>query len=359
MCLFFGLLSRRSLVSKMVTVYKKLTLEERTRVVVLRNEGKSVREVAKIIGCNPKTVVRLCSKNAAGRSLEDSARSGRPRKTTIRDDRLVIRESLKNRRLTSSDLRASLEIHYNVSVTSRTIRNRLREAGLKGCVAVKKPLLRAEHRKRRLIFAREHADWTPADWESVLWSDESSFQLFSSSKRVFVRRREGERFTEQCIVPTVKHGGGSLMVWGCMSGRGVGRLYRCEGSMNQNQYLMVLNEYMLPSRADLYGTNAQFTFQQDNAPCHTAKRVTDFLQDSGVQVFRWPAQSPDLNPIENLWKILGMKVHERKPATLNELWHLLTTAWQDISAEVVRNLVNSMPSRCRAVIKAKGGHTKY
>ena len=92
----------------------------------------------------------------------------------------------------------------------------------------------------RKEFAKTHKHWTVQDWNKVLWSDESTFEVFCGAKRAYVRRKVGERFNSECVAPTVKHGGGSFMVWGCMSGLGAGHLYRCEGTVNQNKYIDIL-----------------------------------------------------------------------------------------------------------------------
>ena len=339
--------------------YRKVHVETRTRALVLVEEGYSYRAVGTRLGISHKTVFRIVHKHRQTGSVGDKPRSGRPKSTTPRQDRILIRKSLGNRRLTAPELRAQMEVQHGVRLASRTVRQRLFKAGLRGCVAAKKPLLRDATVRKRLAFAREHRNWTVAQWESVLWSDESAFQLFCGAKRAHVRRRVGERYSPQCIVPTVKHGGGSLMIWGCMSGLGVGQVYRCEGTMRQDQYIRVLRNHMLPSATALYGQGQAFVFQQDNAPCHKARRVSDFLQRSGVVVMDWPAQSPDLNPIEHLWEVLFRKVENKKPSNLNALWQLLQEAWVDIPAATIQKLVHSMPARCAAVVKAKGRHTRY
>ena len=99
-----------------------------------------------------------------------------------------------------------------MTVSSSTIRKRLNSAGLHGCVAVKKPLLRPTNIKSWLEFARRHNNWTVQQWDTELWSDESAFQLFCAAKQAIVRRRVDERYSPPRIVPTVKHEGGSLMV---------------------------------------------------------------------------------------------------------------------------------------------------
>ena len=113
------------------------------------------------------------------------------------------------RTATEDGVRAESE---GVTVSSSTIRKRVNSAGLHGCVAAKKPLLRPANIENWLDFARRHKNWTVQQWETGLWSEESAFLLFCGAKQAIVRRRVDERYSPQCIVPTIKHGGGSLMV---------------------------------------------------------------------------------------------------------------------------------------------------
>ncbi len=184
---------------------RRLDMETRMRAVLLVEQGQSYRAVARQLGLNHKTVFSIVHKHQATGSVADKTRSGRPKATTVREDRVLVRASLADRRLTSTDLRATME-RQGVNLAARTVRKRLQAVGLRGCVAAKKPLLRPQTVKARLRFARQHKNWTLDQWQKVLWSDESSFQLFCGAKRAFVRRRVGERYSPQCIVPTVKHG---------------------------------------------------------------------------------------------------------------------------------------------------------
>jgi transposase len=106
----------------------------------------------------------------------------------------------------------------------------------------------------------------------------------------------------------------------------------------------------------------QVIFQQDNDPTHTAKLVKEYLQDQSYKVMEWPPQSPDLNPIENMWALLKRRLTEYETATksMNELYERVTEAWYDqMKPEECQKVIESMPRRIRACIRAKGKWTKY
>lgn len=172
-----------------------------------------------------------------------------------------------------------------------------------------------------------------------------------------MRTRPGERFSEECIVLTVKHGGGKVMVWGTMAQSGVGSLTVVEGRLNSEAYIKLIKKYVKKDARQLIGR--RFTFQQDGAPCHTAKVTSATLQKMNICVLPWVAQSPDLNPIEHLWDHLGKVVDEMRPTSLPDLKEKLFTAWESIQPEVSTKLVDSMPARVREVIRSRGGSTKY
>jgi len=152
------------------------------------------------------------------------------------------------------------------------------------------------------------------------------------------------------------------MVWGCFSYKGVGRLFIVPKgtTVNPQVYKTILEKRMLPSARDLYPDN-EYIFQDDGAPCHRAKSVKSWLLENNIRTLEnWPGQSPDVNPIENLWSLMKGVVQKRMPKSRTELIAAVIYAWNHVvKKETIEKLVDSLPNRLKAVIAAKGFATKY
>lgn len=155
----------------------ELSLEKRVQIQVLHEQGKSQVEISKTVKCSRRSVQYAIERFAATGSHRNRPRTGRKRITTGRQDRQLMRESLKNRKKTSSELAAELSVEITKSISARTIRRRLQEAGLRGCKARKKPWLSDDNKKARYEWALKHRSFTAEDWSNVVWSDESNFEV--------------------------------------------------------------------------------------------------------------------------------------------------------------------------------------
>ncbi len=220
-----------------------------------------------------------------------------------------------------------------------------------------KPLLNQRQRQKRLTWAVEKKNWTVAQWSKVLFSDESKFCISFGNQGPRVWRKSGEAQNPCCLKSSVKFPQ-SVMIWAAMSSAGVGPLCFLKSTVNAAIYQEILEHFMLPSADKLYG-DADFIFQQDLAPAHTAKGTKSWFNDHGVTVLDWPANSPDLNPIENLWGIVKRKMWDTRPNNADDLKAAIKATWDSIPPQQCHKLITSMPRRIEAVIKAKGAPTKF
>lgn len=330
------------------------------RAVALADAGYSQRRIARTLGV-PRTTVR----DAIRRFRETGSYTRRPgqgrhRCTSARDDRFIVSNVLRNRFSTATEVRTRLFEVRNVSVSERTIRRRLAERNLRAFRPARAPQLLPQHRRARLAFAREYADWTMEEWKNVLFSDESRISLRGPDGRQRVYRRQNERFAPCAIIETVGYQGGSIMVWGGITYEARTDLVVFDrGSVNAQRYVEeVLQDHVVPF-APFIGEN--FRLMHDNARCHTARSVTQYLDEVGIQVLPWPARSPDLNPIEHIWDNLKRRVRARVPAptTLGELKTAAVEEWHNIPQSDIQDIMDGLPNRLQEVIRARGGNTRY
>lgn len=155
----------------------ELTLEQRVQIQVLHEQGKSQVQISKTVKCSRRAVQLAIERFVATGSHLSRPKSGRKRITTDREDRKLVRESLKNRKKTSSELAAELSTEVNKTISARTTRRRLQEAGLKGCKARKKPWLSDNNKRARYAWALKYQYFTKEDWSNIIWSDESNFEV--------------------------------------------------------------------------------------------------------------------------------------------------------------------------------------
>ncbi|GFV39511.1 transposable element Tcb1 transposase [Trichonephila clavipes] len=256
----------------------------------------------------------------------------------------------------------------------KTVKGRLLEIGLRGCKARPKSLLTVFQRKRRLTWAREHSLWTIKDWEKVIFSDKSQFCISGNQSSAYVRRRTHEEFSPQCLKPTVKYPT-KVMVWGCMSSHGVGRLHIVSGTVKAMDYIEILQNKLLPTARDLLGNQSwifeddnapchRAKFQQDGATCHTARALIDLLKDtlgdrliSRFGPVNWPPRSCDLTPLDYfLCGYVKSLVYADKSQTLDYLEDNIRRVIADIRPQMLEKVIENWTSRLDYIRASHGSH---
>ncbi len=322
-----------------------LTVVQKSIIDTLHKEGKPQTCIAKEAGCSQSAVCKHVNRKLSGRK-----KCGTKRCTTNRENRSLVKQ---NRFKNLGELHKEWT-EAGVKASRATTHRRVKEFGYSCRIPLVKSLLNHRQRQRRLTWAKEKRNWTVAQWSKVLFSDESKLCISFGNQGPRVWRKGGEAHSPSCMKSSVKFPQ-SVMIWGAMSSAGVGPLCFLKTNVTAPVYQEILEHFMLPSADQLF-KDADFIFQQDLAPAHTAK---SWLNDHGVGVLDWPANSPDPNPIDNLWGIVKRKMRNKRPKNADELKATVKETWASIPPQQCHKLITSMPRRIEAVTKAKGDPTKY
>ena len=165
--------------------------------------------------------------------IEFKKQTGQPKKLTEMEERNIVRKIKVNPRLSAPKIVTEVKTELGKSISESTARRIIKRQGYNGRVARKKPFVNLVNRRNRLNFAKEHIQKDVSWWDDVIFLDESKFNIFGSDGKTMVWRKPNEELKGKYITPTVKYGGGSVMVWGCISAKGVGNLVFIDGIMTK------------------------------------------------------------------------------------------------------------------------------
>ncbi|CAF4606659.1 unnamed protein product [Rotaria sp. Silwood2] len=294
-----------------------LELYKRYEIVFLRKNKYGpkfgINRIAKLVNCNRSTVVRWLKRWEETKDLSDRERKGRPRKTTTTDDEIVI---------------GLVRQGVDEGLTSEKIEH---------------------HQKKRLTWARSLMNY---DWNQVMATDESVFRLYDI--KGFYWQRPGERKICRKVKNTIK-----INAWCCLSAVGFGRIVCFKNNFNSTFLYNIYHDGLLPAAREHFGRSRNWVLLEDNDPKHRSKASVKWKEDHHVKTLPWPSLSSDMNPVENLWSLLKIKVAEKRPTTVKELIRAIEKEWNDLPQELASNLIDSMKRRVDSLIEANGDYTMY
>jgi len=300
------------------------------------------------------TISKIFSKFKETGSTEDLPRSGRPNLFTEEEQKDIIKASKKDRKLTATDISRDGKLN-KPKASPQTICNLLNKEGL--ITSSSLPTYIPEKVIDKRLALALHYDKTPEIWNKVVFSDEAELYPYKSGK-LFIRRYAREHPLTTYNMP-MKWDPRSVKVWGCISADGVGPLVRYFDTLDNLTYTDILEENLIQYYPKLRGTSSRpgpLSFQQDNAKPHTAGNTIKWLKSNHIHCIEWPAYSPDLNPIENLWGLLQDKLYENndKLSSSEDVWELAKKIWKNELNIYIPNLYKSMSFRVKEVIERKG-----
>lgn len=281
-------------------------------------------------------------------------RSGRPRIYDIIQRQEIINTVLQHPFCTATEIARVGGMHRG------TVTHILNNCAIRHRIPAKKALLQDSHKAARLRFCQDHENF---DWKKGIFSYEKSF-CSSSDIRKHLWRPDNTRYATQNIQTTQFSGRVSASMWGWIWCHGPGELAPIYGKFNQRQYIEILEDVFLPSLNTLmpdWETEGLY-FMQDNSPIHKGRIVKEwFNSHPEIRLLEWPALSPDLNPIENVWAEMAKSWRDVANRNVSNVVERAISMWNGMIGieDYFESLYNSMPSRINSVIENNGAYTRY
>lgn len=337
----------------------KLENTERRNAVrtLWANGQRNPRILERLTGFSRSTIYKYVGRLKKNKDINPIPNPGRPSNFTLQMRRTLGVLVSKNPFITVREITASLNNTYPDLKTSESSVNReLNKLGYKSSLPQEVPFLTQPARDRRVEWALAHRH---QNWKKVIFSDETTFQMFRNTIRVFHKK---ENLPPQKPMPKHPY---KIHFWGAFSISGTIDYYMFTENLTGDLYRHILSNNLFPSASLKMPRN--WIFQQDNDPKHTAGETAILLEQHCPSILDWPSYSPDINPIENLWSIMKRRVEKKvndliikkKSVTVFVFEEIIQKEWENITPELCLNLVNSMQNRLEEVIAKNGNKINY
>src|SRR5438046_4021005 len=286
----------------------ELSEVQRCRIWTLHEEGYNPTQISLKTGHPRSTVSSFLIRHTKSGSttFKSNPRSGRPKKITPRGERALLRTALFDTRMTLKALATPSKSGQQLN--HHTVSKVLKRHGKAKRRPRKKPYLKPEHKKKRRAHSK-HELAIKRDPRKVCWSDECTFVIGEDGTTIYVTRGPGrdEEYADKNLKPTFKSGRTKVSVWSCFCGDEMGPLYIYPDgdTMTATRYHWVMKTKFVPFYERMrakYGD--EVVMMQDGASYHTAKMIKAYITKKGLRFMNHPAQSPDFNPIEHVWKYI-------------------------------------------------------
>ena len=278
--------------------------------------------------------------------MDDLPRSGAPRKTTARDDSLMVSRARRDD-WDAADIKRGMKNKGLPEISERIIQNRLREAGLLYKSTKKKPPLKPEHFKESVRIAKRLRG---RRWDRVLFTDYAKYELGSRKRYAWTKKGERKYRQKQLHPP-------KFNFWVSFGRSGPGILHIFDENLTGQMHYNIIKTYAPQAAKKLFPS--KWWLLTDNDPKTVTPEILEKLKKLKINRLSFSRYSPDLNTAEDVIKTLKNKTAAKNPTTIEEAKRVMKKEFKNLSPVILQGLVDSMDRRCQAVIDANGGYTDY
>lgn len=335
-----------------MNVMPRLSRETRSRVVLLKSKGFSVKRIEERlkedgICVSRRSLFKLFAKHRRTGTVADLPRPARPKKLSTEQYEFIDEAMTENDELTARQMRQMLEARWpNTIVSLNTVKRARKHLGWVATRPKYSQLVREANKEKRVLWCKKQLA-AKEKFLDVVFTDESTVQLDNHGRLCFRKRKQPRKLKPRPKHPIKVH------IWAGISSRGATPVVIFTGIMNSTRYCSILEKGLLPFLQDVFPEGHRF--QQDNDPKHCSKFTKQFLQEKGVNWFRTPAESPDLNPIENVWASLKYYLrHEYKPTNMETLIDGIKRFWRSMTPDVCSKYIGHVQKVMPKVIEVNG-----
>ena len=307
------------------------------------------QEIARFSGESHQNVRNAVDKWESQASVEDLPRQGRPSEISPEDRDTIIGRQLEDRFKSLIDIYRELNTE-GCQVSYDQVKRVIGDTFIKSAAPLRIKMSE-ENKAKRVLWIESHSRWRRQKWSKVVWTDEKMFELYPQRGRLYAKilpDEYPEDFPRQRLGVSPK-----IMFWGAISGEGKVFLDVIEDpSMTSYSYSCFLYQRAMPAIRMIHGKD--FFYQQDNAPPHRGGLTSIYLEIAKVKVIEWPPQSPDLNPIEQVWNWLAGKIKTKSFQNLGELRDSVFALWEQLPNNTVLAYIEKLESKMDYVYKNNG-----
>lgn len=333
----------------------RISEERRRRIISLHKQGHSHRDIAATVGCTRSSTLRIVHAYYEEGRVGDAFRSGRQRVTTEFEDLMIVAALVDDPFLTTADIKRELKLKASENV----VRLRLQEAGLTSWNGNTRLFLTPEFKAMRLKLANEYKGWTADQWQSVVFTNESTICCkWDKSKKLWrvLQNWNDPIFVRQLTLTNRPF----INVWAMVAYQGLGPIVRVtDGSLTSEKYIKLVDDIMVPFLCGGPFRDRSFVLQQDATSTYVSPVVLQHLKERGIQRLHWQPKCEDLNAVRSAWGIVKERLWRRRlrDPTPDNMWALIEKEWNKIRArpDLVRSFYATIPEKIQEVINLNGG----